>query len=250
LAEGGQNPGETKAPEWLRLAVEGHSSIQAAWEARGSGVANTVTPEGWKLFGERLELASDRLKRSWEVNPSFALTATSMITVSMGLSLERDEMETWFRHAMETDPDCLAACRAKATYLQPKWHGSVQDYFDFAYQCYRTKNWHAHLPLMLDSFVYSDVPVHYSSPEFEQYYRQPQVFEDMKALYEGYLAEYPDDRWAHTRYATILVASGRPAMAVPQFEALGNRPWTYAFHTREIYEKCKERAFRSLPKKK
>ena len=46
-------PAEDPGPRLLA----GFRSVDFAWEARGNGLANTVTPEGWKLFRERLVLA-------------------------------------------------------------------------------------------------------------------------------------------------------------------------------------------------
>ena len=40
-----------------------------AWHARGSGFANTVTKEGWRLFSERLAKAKELLDKSADFEP-------------------------------------------------------------------------------------------------------------------------------------------------------------------------------------
>jgi hypothetical protein len=237
---------KAKTAGWLRQAVEGQALIQAAWEARGGGFADTVPQEAWKLFTERLTAAKDRLERSWQAEPTFPLTGVAMVTVAMGLSMNRGEMEVWFRRAMEADPDCLPACRAKAAYLLPQWFGSRKEQFEFGYQCYRTRNWYAHLPLLLDLGSEGGFPL---GEDVEAYYGNASVFEDMQALYEGYLAEYPTDRWGRTRFALLLVVAGRPALAAPHFETLGERPWAFVFPSRALYEAYKGRAVQAAKPK-
>jgi hypothetical protein len=232
---------EAKALEWVRLSAEGAMLIEWAWEARGRGFANTVTPEGARLLVERLEKARDRLARAWELEPSAPNAARWMISVAMGLSLDRDEMEKWFRRAMEADPDNEDACRAKMEWLQPRWYGSREDVLEFQGQCYRTQNWYAHIPLLLDETRGERDVRELAGPKNAAYFRNRQVWERIRATYEGYLTAYPDDRWVRTRYAILCVAAGQRAAAT-QFEALKGRPWTFAFPDRQTYEDFLRRA--------
>jgi hypothetical protein len=231
---------------WVRLAVEGHYLVSSAWDARGDGPGSTVTPEGGKLFAQRLVVARDRLESAWREEPSFAKSAVSMIEVTKGLNLGRDEMERWFRRAMEADPDCFAACRCKLEWLMPKWYGTQEQVDEFAYQCYRTKNWHAHIALLLDvdRIMYPIVNQYVIPPSSD-----PVTWRNNKAVYEGYLKEYPEDRYARSRYAVVCVRSGRPDVAAEQFKALKDRPWTWMFQSRQQYERYREIAMTGrLPK--
>ncbi|VTU02238.1 wd repeat-containing transcriptional regulator : Uncharacterized protein OS=Pedosphaera parvula (strain Ellin514) GN=Cflav_PD4949 PE=4 SV=1 [Gemmataceae bacterium] len=232
---------EAKAPEWVRLSVEGAMLIEWAWEARGRGFANTVTPEGARLLVERLEKARGSLARAWELQPNAPDAARWMIPVAMGLSLDRDEMEKWFRRAMEADPDNEDACRAKMEWLQPRWYGSREDVLEFQGQCYRTQNWYAHIPLLLDETVDERDLQTLAGPKNAAYFRDRRVWDRIRAGYEGYLTAYPDDRWVRTRYAILCVAAGQRAAAT-QFEALKGRPWTFAFPDRQTYEDFLRRA--------
>ena len=53
-----------------------------AWHARGSGYANEVSKDGWKLFGERLTAAHEILKQAKPMQPQcpmwWSVSATSM----------------------------------------------------------------------------------------------------------------------------------------------------------------------------
>src|SRR5262249_9714040 len=48
-----------KADQALLLRLKGSFLVRSAWDARGDGIAITVTPEGWKLFTQRLEQADE-----------------------------------------------------------------------------------------------------------------------------------------------------------------------------------------------
>ena len=73
-----------------------------------------------------------------------------MITVEMAIGEgNRDEMEKWFKRAMDADSDNLNACKQKLLWLEPKWHGSPEEMLRFARACRDTKNWRSGIPLVL-----------------------------------------------------------------------------------------------------
>ncbi len=86
-------------------ALKGKFYIKYAWLARGSGWADTVTDEGWKLFRERLDESDKAFQKAWELDPKMVEVATEMITVCLGKQKPRNEMEKWFQRAMELDPN-------------------------------------------------------------------------------------------------------------------------------------------------
>jgi len=110
-------------PKSVALATLGEVMIVYAWDARGSGYANTVTPQGWKLFGERIALARKLLDEAWKLDPNCCDAATAMLTVMKAQSRPRAEMEMWFKRAMKLDPCNKQACIRKMDFLDPKWGG-------------------------------------------------------------------------------------------------------------------------------
>ena len=97
-----------------------------AWLARGGGFANTVTPEGWDLYREKLDQAlrdldsaSPRLKQTgpWHVlklqiafqNPKLA---------SMRLELLKSASDAW--------PDYLGIYTTAMNFTHPRWGGSFE----------------------------------------------------------------------------------------------------------------------------
>src|SRR6185503_19500901 len=110
------------------------------WDARGSGTRNTVTPEGWKLFRERLAEARKFVEAAWKTAPTNAAIPNAMLQVAVGQQWARSEMEQWFKRAMDLDPKNYRACDIKLGYLQPKWYGSAEDMVAFGRECL-TNNW-------------------------------------------------------------------------------------------------------------
>jgi hypothetical protein len=238
-----------KTADWVRLMVEAEFLIQWGWDARGPGLGPTVAPEGARLLRERLTAAGERLQKAWDAEPTYPLSAARMITVGMGLGLGRDDMEKWFRRAMEADPDCVDACRLKLDWLKPRWHGTQQDLSAFIYQCYRTGNGYAGLPLLADGGLTVGGAAQLTGREWTAYYRQPEMWSLTRAVYEWWLKEYPGDRWVRTRYAILAIASDQPAEAARQFDALKDRPWTFQFDNAKQYEALRDLAKAAPPGK-
>jgi TPR repeat protein len=118
-----------KSPRsYLPFLLRGKFLIQAAWDARGSGWASTVTPKGWKLFEERLARAKGDLEHSYGLRKNPEASA-SLITVAMGLSLPGD---SYFKDALAADPDNVSAYLSRFEGLKPRWSGSNEAMFNFA----------------------------------------------------------------------------------------------------------------------
>lgn len=121
----------TSPDAWL---LRGCRRTHWAWEARGGGGAETVTQEGWRLFGQRLHGAEADLLWSAELLPEDPTPLCSLITVAMGLSQGRDRIRELFAAAIERDPESAAAYH-RATYaLTEKWSGSHDEMFAIARQ--------------------------------------------------------------------------------------------------------------------
>jgi hypothetical protein len=187
------------------------------------------------LFAERLGKAKDCLERAWKSDPSLPEPAVLMLTVCVGLGIERDEMETWFRRAMQADPDSFDACSAKLNYLLPKWHGSLEATLGFADQCLRTKNWHSCIPL-IEVFGMKELYRCYSPDAFGHSWKHPLLWSRIQAAFEGMLAAYPEDRAMHSHYALLCYQADKWKLAHPHFEKLGSKPWAEYFPSKSDYE--------------
>lgn len=210
----------------LPLLLKGSVYTSYAWDARGSGWSNTVTPDGWKKMADRLAEAEQALTEAWKKNPEDPEAPTQMITVELGQGKGRQVMETWFRRAMAADPNNYLACSHKMYYLEPKWYGSEEAMLAFGRELVAAGNWEARLPFQL-------IDAHWTLAGYgdrrEEHYKDPAVWKDIQSVYEPYLRKVPASAWDRSYYAKYACYAGRWAEAKAQFDRLGDSVLVAAF---------------------
>ncbi|HET9399683.1 MAG TPA: DUF4034 domain-containing protein [Candidatus Acidoferrales bacterium] len=108
------------------------SYVRYAWEARGNGMADTVTPLGWRLFAERLHEAHEILDAAEAMSPPCPEVYSTMQAVALGENLNADGMRQLFERAIQIEPEYFYLYDAYANYLLPKWDGRPGDSAAFA----------------------------------------------------------------------------------------------------------------------
>ncbi len=221
------------------LLIKGNFYINYAWEARGGGWANTVTPQGWRDFAARLATAEEALTRAWELDPTNAGPPTKMLTVALGEDKDRDEMEKWFQRAMDANPDNYDACTSKLYYLEPKWHGSPEAMLEFGHQCFDSQNWHGDV-----AFVLLDAHIALSKyqPDPKLYYRNEIVWSDFCTVYTAYLNAYPTDDQIRSKFAYYACLCGHWTEANDLFKKLGGNADPDVFGNAATLNDFKQRA--------
>jgi hypothetical protein len=182
--------------------------LQYAWCARGHGTADQVTPEGKRLFQERLAVAETALNRAWSLDPQDPQIPTLMISIVLGQQAGRAEMEKWFGRAMKVDPNHYPACRAKLHFLLPQWYGSRADLLAFGRECVGNTNWGGHVPLTLVD-AHSEFARTLNSEGRAAYWALPDVWPDIKAGYERYAQVHQDDTRFRYPYAWYAFRCGQ-----------------------------------------
>jgi hypothetical protein len=133
-------------PGYAGCVARGQRLTDWAWDARGSGWANTVTREGLRLFEQRLQEAQRELEKALQINPSGWTAHARLLIVARGLGLPRAFVEEHFRRAVELRPRYAFAYETKLQYLQPRWHGTPEDLIEFGRQCAATGFWDEGIP--------------------------------------------------------------------------------------------------------
>jgi hypothetical protein len=187
--------------ESIRWLLTGEAYVQMAWNARGYGLASTVTREGFKTFENDLAIAESALNQAWKLNPQDARIAVEMMTLELGQGEGRDRMELWFDRAMKIDPNDYDACSQKFYYLEPKWYGSLQDMLDFGHECVLNTNWGGHVPLILVD-VHSTIWGSYTDKSGQTNYLKQAVFlHDIQAAYDRFFELNPNETTYYKNYA-------------------------------------------------
>jgi hypothetical protein len=191
---------------WL---LKGQAYNIMAADARGSGYADTVTKEGWKGFSENIAVAEKSLKRAWELNSKDPRTAVTMIWIANDQGQSRDQMELWFNRAMENNTNDYEACQAKLNYIEPKWHGSTEAMLEFGHECTTNQAWGGHVPLILLDVHKSIQRQYVNDSEKNEYWKQPQVWLDLKSAFDRFFELNQDAVGWHHDYAHYAYLCGQ-----------------------------------------
>jgi hypothetical protein len=236
---------KTPGIEALRLAVKGNFHIMWGWEARTTAFAPAVGESQFRAFEKRLVEASNALQAAWKLKPGEPNVARLMIEVEKGIGGgERQAMETWFERAMTSDGNDYQACLTKLDWLDPKWHGgdTPDEMLAFGHACAATKNWHTGITLLAGD-AHLRVCSALQGPERLKYMRSPEVWNEIRTVYDEYLRHYPEDDGSRSKYAMLCFLGAHHAKAHAQFQAVGDRltPWTtFPFYPLETMKKARE----------
>jgi hypothetical protein len=108
------------------------ASVGYAWKARGTGFANTVTSDGWRLFGERMAPAEGILTNEAAGAAKTLEWYRVMIDLGRAQGWDRERVDAFFEQAVALEPRYLHVYSAMARYLTPRWQGGEGDWEDFA----------------------------------------------------------------------------------------------------------------------
>lgn len=131
---------QTKLDGWMRAYPDSPTAkivmadwyIGYGWKARGTGLADTVTQEGWKLLAEYLAKAADILKSVPPEKVDDPQYYRLWLVVALGQGWSRGPMEHYFNKGTEVARDFFPLYAAAAYFLLPKWYGDQQDCARFA----------------------------------------------------------------------------------------------------------------------
>jgi len=105
-----------------------------AWHARGSGFADKVTKEGWRLFGERLASASKKLAEARWLTDKDPFWWEVALGVALGQHWPKNEYDQLLEQAKAFEPKFWAYDIARARSLLPRWYGEPGDWEAYAEQ--------------------------------------------------------------------------------------------------------------------
>jgi hypothetical protein len=105
--------------------------VNYGWKARGSGLADTVTPQGWRLLKERLNEAIKVLEPTARMTHKCPHAWSVQLQAGLGLGVGKEDYITWFEKAISSNPDYTEYYCKMAMYLHPRWGGKPEAFVDF-----------------------------------------------------------------------------------------------------------------------
>ncbi|MDL5055520.1 DUF4034 domain-containing protein [Oscillatoria laete-virens NRMC-F 0139] len=174
--------------------VEAKILIDLAWEARGSGYANTVTGDGWKSFHTLLDAAHKVLIEAATLPGSNPEYYNVLLNIAHAQGYSRDEFEKIFDEAVSKWPSYIPYYEIKSYYLMPRWYGRKGELEKFFHEVYKT---HPEGKLIYTK-ICEDHEGYYGSKFFTH---TDFKWKLLKEAYEDSLKKYPDSNLILNGYA-------------------------------------------------
>lgn len=192
-----------------------------------------------------LAKAEEALDAAFEMDPTDARAALLMLNVLIDNAASPEEFDTWFRRAMAANPDSYDACVKKIAYLTGDYVEGHPEVLRFGRECLQGGNFYGRIPFILAEAHHR---IAEDALDPDAYLRQPEVWEDVKTVYEGYLRLFPDHDWHLNGYAKWATQCGRWNEARQLFQKIGDRPDVRVWGNAETYEvMCETAAERADP---
>ncbi|MDB5356140.1 MAG: hypothetical protein JWN24_2593 [Phycisphaerales bacterium] len=212
-------------------------SMGIALNIRGNAPEDQVAPETLELYRKWLANAEDALETGWKLDPKAWRVPAEMISVKIGQGESREEMEKWFKRAMDADPDNLEACLKKLYYLAPGRRGSEEDMLAFGRECLATGNFRGRIAFVL---IDAHMALAYRiTGEGPAYFRRPGVWASIKPVYDSALKVFPHSTFDRSMYAKLAYEGGEYAEAHRQFALLGEAADLNVFDGSENYDRAR-----------
>lgn len=190
----------SKLPEWIKLTLKGIVEKDMAWVKRGNGWADEVSQEGWRGFAEHLKAARDVLGEAARLRPDRPEAATTMITVTLGESMDLTEIRAWFDRAVSAQFDYYPAYKALLWAYRPRWQGSHELMLAFGKACAATKRFDTYVPSLLRTAAMDVIS---EGVEPRAVFRHEEIKQAMVDMSRGYLDYSPN----HPPMTRLLVSS-------------------------------------------
>ncbi len=120
-------------PESITARVALATSLHRwAWVARGNGMGDSVTPEGWRLFGQRIGESLQVLQAAANLHERCPQWYSEMMIVGLAQDWNVAKMKEVFEQGVQFEPEYFHLYKQMANYLLPKWDGKPGDASSFA----------------------------------------------------------------------------------------------------------------------
>lgn len=207
-----------------------------AWHARGSGYANKVTKEGWRLFTDRLDRAKALLDKSANFEPKCPMWWRVYMQIALGQGWNWDEYERLFQEAKRFEPQFWSYDVAKATFLLPRWHGQSGDWeYGLSLEIDRPKG----LGLETYARVVAEMSPYYKNIFRESHASWPQV----RAGFELMRQRYPDSLDIPSSYCRVACRAEDRVVARKLFDELGGRMVKDMWTDQNAFRQCRNWAY-------
>ena len=208
---------------------------QYAWNARGTGFADSVAPENSTLFHERLAKARGVLEESRSFAASNPLWYYHMMSIAIDEGWPDEKFDELYSEAIKRFPDFFVFYFAKTRHLLPKWGGDADRFDEFVNQTVeatRATDGESMYARLYWSYDGTQVHGNLFDESRADWPRMKKGFEDL-------LSRYPDSKWNLNNFASFACRARDGVTFARLIEAIG--PWVHprAWRSNYSYDSCK-----------
>lgn len=214
------------ADPWSLNLLDGIVEVKVAWDFRGSGWANKVTPEGWRGFYEHLTKARNSLVAAYKLAPQLPEPCIEMITVAMGAGdrLGEDRM-LWFNRARVAQLDHANAYSYMFNASLPRWGGDFGAMYNIGVSAAQTDRYDTIAPWQFVRAM--QAIVNDAGGEWGPILARPGIYDGMAEVSDKYAAQVVKmgrtDQWHTTFRAALAWRAGRFKEARKFLDKAGDR---------------------------
>lgn len=221
-----RKPGSVTA----RLAVAAFP-VKHAWMARGGGYASTVSPEGWKLFRERMEEGRKALEALDAGTRQDAGWYELMLDVGLSQGWPREKFDAVFFEGVSKYPYYTPLYFARMSFYSPRWYGSVDEgkrVVEDAVERTRSR-WGETMYARLN----------WAMMDFSMFQTGQADWPRMKTGFEQMTKEFPD-AWNVNSFAKFACIARDPQTLMALAAKIGDTPVVQAWENDvNVYQRCR-----------
>jgi len=208
-----------------------------AWHVRGTGYADSVSAEGWKLFNEKLDNAAAVLDRSKERATRTPLWYQVRLGVARDLGADDTQYQAIFDEAVARFPGYLPLYLQMAGHLSPKWGGSYSLLEKFARKTAGDKR---HDDFTTYTRIYWDLGTQ-ENEQFDLFRDSDVSWSLMKAGFEKMMQQYPRSDWNLNAFASFACRAGDGPTYAALRVRMGEKVFSDVWASNYSVDVCDER---------
>ena len=191
-------------PAWIKArpssahahVARGISHVRAGWAARGTGYANTVTEQGWKVWAREIKSAEAAIDRALSLDPKHVIGHGQRVHLDRCQGTPREGFQKHLQAALAQAPTLYTIHYEAFWYNLPRYHGTWEQALAGVE---RLRQAHPGHPTTLRIFVQAMQTLAREQSKGQSgvsgLFAKPEVSGAIRELLTGVRKHRPDSRW-------------------------------------------------------
>ncbi len=210
------------------------SLVRWAWVARGHGFVNTVTPDGWRLFHERIGEAQSVLEGAQDMHVMCPEWYSAMMAVGLAQGWDRGRMQQVLDDGIKFEPGYYYLYLQYANYLLPKWYGRAGEASSFAGASADAVGGDD------GDILYFEIGTNLIKRGDDEFPAHEMDWQRLQRGYQALVAQYGAARFPENQLAYMAWKFQDSAVARQQFAAIGDAWNRNVWGTRDYFDRARD----------